>query len=156
NPTGQEPDLVGLWNFDDPANPGREASPNHRDAKLIGGAKVVRQNRMRSQVPEVLASDEPLTSIVPVEQRATHLLRLDGATGSMIVEALQGFGAGDQAHTIEAWIRPHAAPLVRSWPLVLGTPGSTSGSHYWRLASNGRAQLGISASRQVTLEIPPG
>ena len=25
--TGSEPRLVGLWNFDDPANPGRDSSP---------------------------------------------------------------------------------------------------------------------------------
>ncbi|MGH8248323.1 MAG: LamG domain-containing protein, partial [Gammaproteobacteria bacterium] len=39
--TGNEPGLVGLWNFDDPANPGRDASPNHHDGKLVGGARVV-------------------------------------------------------------------------------------------------------------------
>jgi hypothetical protein len=38
--TGSEPGLVALWNFDDPANPGRDASPNHRDAKLVGNARV--------------------------------------------------------------------------------------------------------------------
>ncbi|MEO7318197.1 MAG: LamG-like jellyroll fold domain-containing protein, partial [Chthoniobacteraceae bacterium] len=39
--TGSEPGVVGLWNFDDPANPGRDASPNHHDGKLMGNARVV-------------------------------------------------------------------------------------------------------------------
>ncbi len=40
--TGSEPGLVGLWNFDDPANPGRDASPNHHDGKLMGNARVIK------------------------------------------------------------------------------------------------------------------
>ena len=36
--TGQEPDLAGLWNFDDPANPGRDASPAAHHGKLVGQA----------------------------------------------------------------------------------------------------------------------
>jgi signal transduction histidine kinase/CheY-like chemotaxis protein/ligand-binding sensor domain-containing protein len=39
--TGSEPGLVGLWNFDDPAQPGRDAAPRHHDGTLQGGAKVV-------------------------------------------------------------------------------------------------------------------
>src|SRR5439155_20256029 len=39
--SGQEPGLVGLWSFDDPANPGRDASAGGHDGKLIGNAKVV-------------------------------------------------------------------------------------------------------------------
>ena len=38
--TGTEPDLVGLWNFDDPANPGRDSSPGAHHGKLIGQATV--------------------------------------------------------------------------------------------------------------------
>ncbi len=38
--TGTEPGLVGLWNFDDPAHPGRDASPNHHDGKLVGHART--------------------------------------------------------------------------------------------------------------------
>jgi hypothetical protein len=36
--TGNETGLVGLWNFDDPTNPGRDASANHHDGKLMGNA----------------------------------------------------------------------------------------------------------------------
>jgi hypothetical protein len=37
---GAEPDLVGLWNFDDPAQPGRDASSGAHHGKLIGQATV--------------------------------------------------------------------------------------------------------------------
>ncbi|PYI80884.1 MAG: hypothetical protein DME26_20785, partial [Verrucomicrobia bacterium] len=38
--TGSEPDLVGLWNFDDPAQPGRDASPGAHHGKFVGQAAV--------------------------------------------------------------------------------------------------------------------
>jgi signal transduction histidine kinase/DNA-binding response OmpR family regulator/ligand-binding sensor domain-containing protein len=41
--SGSEPGLAGLWNFDDPANPGRDASPNHHDGKLMGNARTGRR-----------------------------------------------------------------------------------------------------------------
>ena len=40
--TGREPGLVGLWNFDDPENPGRDASPGAHHGKLIGQATTVK------------------------------------------------------------------------------------------------------------------
>jgi signal transduction histidine kinase/CheY-like chemotaxis protein/ligand-binding sensor domain-containing protein/protocatechuate 3,4-dioxygenase beta subunit len=39
---GTEPDLVGLWNFDDPGQPGRDASPRDNHARLIGQPAVVK------------------------------------------------------------------------------------------------------------------
>src|SRR5439155_5323671 len=39
---GREPSLVGLWNFDDPANPGRDVSPGAHHGKLIGQATIVK------------------------------------------------------------------------------------------------------------------
>ena len=108
NLNGTEPGLVGLWNFDDPANPGRDASPGGHQGKVVGNARVVHQNRPGASETEIPVGDEPLATLVPVEQRMTNMLRLDGDNGSMIVATLQGFGAGgNQAHTIEAWIRPN-------------------------------------------------
>ncbi len=39
--TGREPGLVGLWNFDDPAHPGKDSSTNGFDGKIIGEAQTV-------------------------------------------------------------------------------------------------------------------
>src|SRR5262245_17147678 len=38
--TRSEEGVVGLWNFDDPANPGRDASPNGNSARLVGAPVV--------------------------------------------------------------------------------------------------------------------
>src|SRR5262249_52583020 len=39
--TGNESDLVGLWNFDDPSNLGRDASPNGNHGAIVGRAVTV-------------------------------------------------------------------------------------------------------------------
>src|SRR6185369_13497556 len=43
--TGKEPGLVACWNFDDPANPGRDLSPGGHHGKLIGNAKALPASR---------------------------------------------------------------------------------------------------------------
>src|SRR5262249_25126358 len=40
--TGTEAGLAGLWDFDDPANPGGDASPGAHHRTLRGNAQVVR------------------------------------------------------------------------------------------------------------------
>ena len=42
--TGREPGLIGLWNFDDPANPGKDSSPNGLDGKFVGQAQTVAES----------------------------------------------------------------------------------------------------------------
>ena len=39
--TGREPGLVGIWDFDDPTNPGKDSSGHGADGKLVGAAKTV-------------------------------------------------------------------------------------------------------------------
>jgi hypothetical protein len=39
--TGREPGLAGLWNFDDPAQPGRDASTNGSHGRLVGDARSI-------------------------------------------------------------------------------------------------------------------
>ena len=39
--TGTEPGLAGLWNFDDPAQPGRDATPHGFHAELVGDVRSV-------------------------------------------------------------------------------------------------------------------
>ena len=150
--TGQEPGLAALWNFDDPADPGRDASPGAQHGELRGQAKVLAAPSPALAAPgdsetgpgAVEVRDEPLAALQPVEQRATHLLRLDGDNGALLVPALAGLGAdGNSSHTVEAWLRPHVAPRVRSWPLALGQPGP--GSHRWLLGADGQAQIGSAA-----------
>src|SRR6185369_17138651 len=38
---GNETNLVGLWNFNDPGQPGKDASPGVHHARLMGSARVV-------------------------------------------------------------------------------------------------------------------
>jgi signal transduction histidine kinase/ligand-binding sensor domain-containing protein/CheY-like chemotaxis protein len=39
--TGGEPGLIGLWNFEDPGQPGKDSSPNAHHGTLVGHARVV-------------------------------------------------------------------------------------------------------------------
>src|ERR1035438_4810383 len=39
--TGQEPGLIGLWNFDDPAHPGKDSTTNGFDGQLTSQAQTV-------------------------------------------------------------------------------------------------------------------
>jgi signal transduction histidine kinase/CheY-like chemotaxis protein/ligand-binding sensor domain-containing protein/protocatechuate 3,4-dioxygenase beta subunit len=144
--SGKEPGLLGLWTFDQvEGGVVKDLSPGAHDGQLLGDAAVIAAERPGAAVAPVV--DEPLATLQPLAQRATHLLRLDGDNGAMMVEALSGLAAdGDTSHTIEAWLRPQGAPRVRSWLLTLGT-------HRWLLAADGQAQMG--AAGQATLRRLP-
>jgi signal transduction histidine kinase/CheY-like chemotaxis protein/ligand-binding sensor domain-containing protein len=52
--SGSETGLAGLWNFNDPAQPGRDSSPGAHHGKLVGGARVA-----AAQLPDAAALDHP-------------------------------------------------------------------------------------------------
>ena len=56
--TGTEPGLVGLWNFNDPANPGRDASTNGHHGTFEGNARAVQI--LSSDVQPVESADGSL------------------------------------------------------------------------------------------------
>src|SRR5262249_15440533 len=53
--TGNEPGLIALWNFDDPVNGGRDASPNGHHGELKGNARVIEER-------SVIAGDNLVSS----------------------------------------------------------------------------------------------
>jgi PAS domain S-box-containing protein len=63
--SGQEPGLAGLWNFDDPRQPGRDASPGQHDGQLLGHAQAV----------------------VPADQPATAVLRQVAVVQGVVTDA---------------------------------------------------------------------
>ncbi len=91
--TGNEPGLVGLWNFDDPANPGRDASPNHHDGKLMGNARAV--------VPGIVAATAQ--SPGPFAGASKGVLQL--AEKGSFVELPPGVFDGASEGTVEAWVK---------------------------------------------------
>jgi probable HAF family extracellular repeat protein len=63
-------------------------------------------------------------------------LNFDGNNDGVFAEsAVGGLGLNNVSHTIEAWIKPEALPVGRSWPLLLGQPDT--GSHHWLLQPSG-------------------
>src|SRR5258707_1202281 len=79
---GREPGLAALWRFDHVENGVvKDLSPGGHALRLVGDAKVISQ--ARSFAPDIRVADEPLATLQSVEQRVTHLLRLDGANGAL-------------------------------------------------------------------------
>ena len=92
--TGNEPGLVALWNFDDPANPGRDASPNHHDGKLMGNT--------RAAVPGIAVA--AVQSPAPFAGTSNQVLQLDGNEASF-VQLPPDILRGLNEVTIEGWVR---------------------------------------------------
>src|SRR5262249_49917870 len=90
--SGQEPGLVGLWNFDDPANPGHDASPGGHHGKLMGNARTVGVSDMTA----------------PPRQPIEFVLSLEGVT-SYVELPPNVFNELTEA-TIEAWVKWRSFP----------------------------------------------
>ncbi len=85
--TGQEPGLTALWNFDDPQNPGRDATGHGHDGELKGPAGV---SAMAVEIrPAPRAVERPVLSF----------------DGSSSIELPRDLFTGLTDSTVEAWVR---------------------------------------------------
>jgi signal transduction histidine kinase/CheY-like chemotaxis protein/ligand-binding sensor domain-containing protein len=98
--TGREPGLVGYWNFDDPAQPGRDLSPGAHAGTLNGAATVVEGERPDGGTPPARGG---LVLDLTAERGYVDL----GERGPVL-----------QTHfTQELWIRPS---LLDGWGALIG------------------------------------
>jgi signal transduction histidine kinase/CheY-like chemotaxis protein/ligand-binding sensor domain-containing protein len=94
--TGTEPGLVGLWNFNDNANPGRDSSTNGHHGTLEGNARVVQVYRPTSNqlnLPAVLSGRLVDELGAPVNNATIRVFRQDQEISS-------GMSAGDGGYTV--------------------------------------------------------
>src|ERR1043166_3076190 len=101
--TGTEAGLAGLWNFDDHANPGRDASPNGNRANLVGAAPAIRvpaAPMVRAPAPPAIgALSPPLLPIATLE----NVLSLDG--NDSYVELPPNIFNDLTEATVEGWVK---------------------------------------------------
>ena len=71
--SGNEEGLVGLWNFDDPANPGRDASPGAYHGKFMGQAYVT-----NAALPVLVSGRITDVSGKPLPGASVEVRRLNG------------------------------------------------------------------------------
>ena len=121
--TGNEPGLVGLWNFDDPVNPGRDASPNCHDGKLVGNARTGESTVGGAQA-------------VKARPGGKDALVLDGVNNG--IESKSGWFADvSDNFTMEFW----ALPTLPRGEKSAGIPGM-SGQRYVLFPNQGTTELG--------------
>jgi signal transduction histidine kinase/DNA-binding response OmpR family regulator/ligand-binding sensor domain-containing protein len=121
--TGTEEGLAALWNFADPENPGRDATPNHHDGKLVGGART----------GEVTAG---FAQTIRARPGGKDALMLNGVDAG--VESESGwFAEVSDNFTMEFWALPTAA-LGKSE----GAEPGMSGQRYVFFPSQGSLELG--------------
>jgi signal transduction histidine kinase/ligand-binding sensor domain-containing protein len=127
--TGKEPDLAGLWNFDDPSAPGRDASPAGHHGLLMGQARVVASSFGGSLEGKVLdAANQPvggatvevwhrgrLASQATTDTRGLYRVEIDATTPSDV------FVWKDKLSAHRLDLLPESeAPEALDW--VLSTP----------------------------------
>src|SRR5262249_4688808 len=88
---GNEPDLAGLWNFQNPAEPGHDATPGAHHARMV--------------TPQAIPTSKPIPVplITMANPPAEHALYLDG-TNSYFELPPNSFNEFSQA-TVEAWVQ---------------------------------------------------
>jgi signal transduction histidine kinase/CheY-like chemotaxis protein/ligand-binding sensor domain-containing protein/protocatechuate 3,4-dioxygenase beta subunit len=174
--TGREDGLVGLWNFDDPANPGRDSSTNAHDGKLIGQAQTVAASLPVLVEGRIAASDgRPLTNAY-VEVR-----RADGETSRSLTDtdgnyafAIQPseradlFASDSERSAFRLGFQPSAGRRQRlDWVLTVTGADASSSQPAAAPASNSQASQSLvtsaDANRVLSLdgkgsfvELPPG
>jgi hypothetical protein len=143
--TGSEPGLRALWNFSDPANPGKDSSTNGFHGEVRGGARVVQVKPPKS-IDEITPTMARLGGqILDASQKgvngATVRVVRDGRIVASAVANLDGkYSVFLEAFEGPAWLVAKAGeasgcePLVQvkaaGWHdqnLVLGTAPSISG-----------------------------
>jgi signal transduction histidine kinase/DNA-binding response OmpR family regulator/ligand-binding sensor domain-containing protein/protocatechuate 3,4-dioxygenase beta subunit len=90
--TGHEPGLVGLWHFDDPANPGKDSSTNGFDGNLVGQVRTV-----VASLPLVVTGRVTDAGGHALPKACIEVRRTDGETSRSPANA-----DGDYAFTIRA------------------------------------------------------
>lgn len=120
--TGTEPGLVGLWNFNDPANAGRDATTNNHHGRLVGNARVVQAQRhvtSQMEMPTILAGQLTDAAGNPVTNAAIRVLHQEQ-------EVSTGNSGTDGRYTMIlrsphiTQIRAFSTPLARFTPALPG------------------------------------
>src|SRR5262249_23623755 len=92
--TGAEPGLAGLWNFDDPNLPARDATTNSHHGEFLGGARTIAVERPSS-------TDVKPPTLFEGSVRDSEGSPVTGA--SVIVTGLDYFSQERAAPKLPAW-----------------------------------------------------
>jgi PAS domain S-box-containing protein len=138
---GSEPGLVGLWNFNDPANLGRDATTNNHHGTLVGNARVVQTRRSPSSqldLPTILAGQLTDAAGNPVTNAAIRVLHQEQ-------EVTTGTSGTDGRYSM----------IVRSPHNTFDIAASAGGLGAWALEVNcprgQRIELNLTMSPAVSL-----
>ncbi len=119
---GTEPGLVGLWNFNDPVNAGRDATTNSHHGTLVGNARVVQAQRpatSQMDLPTILTGRLTDAAGNPVTNAAIRVLHQDQ-------EVSTGNSGTDGRYTL----------ILRSPHSTFDVAASADGLGVWALGVN--------------------
>lgn len=107
--TGREPGLAALWNFDDPANPGRDATPHRFDGRPQGDARFVDAATLGTEAPPLQTASAALVPVLELDGNRSYVQLpphvLDGLTEA----------------TFEGWVKwSHFTPYSRFFSFGMG------------------------------------